>query len=101
MKVAFAFFATLLAAFAAAASDLEDLALDGYGVLSKTQVDGEFEGCEYDKQISLMNGLVFVCSTYHYHYAYSPRVLILKHLQTGDIKVIIDDDATSGTLYRR
>ncbi|WP_064712086.1 hypothetical protein [Rhizobium bangladeshense] len=83
------------------ASDLEDLAMEGYAVALKTQVDGEYEGCDYGKQIGLMNGLIFVCSTYHYHYSYMPRVLILQQLQTGSIKVIIDNDETSGTLYRR
>ncbi|PWI54502.1 hypothetical protein B5K03_10045 [Rhizobium phaseoli] len=85
----------------AIASDLETLALEGYAVALTTQVNGTYEGCEYGKQIGLMNGLIFVCSTYHYHYSYMPRVLILQQLQTGNIKVIIDDDETSGTLYRR
>ncbi|MBX5226894.1 hypothetical protein HJC06_10710 [Rhizobium sp. NLR9b] len=83
------------------ASDLEDLAMEGYAVALKTQVDGDYEGCDYGKQIALMNGLTFVCSTYHYHYSYMPRVLILQQLRTGSIKVIIDDDETSGNLYRR
>ncbi|NZD54141.1 hypothetical protein [Rhizobium leguminosarum] len=93
--------APLLLPSHAGASDLEDLALEGYAVAQKTQVDGDYEGCNYGKQIGLLNGLVFVCSTYHYHYAYMPRVLILQQLRTSDIKVIIDDDETAGTLYRR
>lgn len=83
------------------ASDLEDLARDGYGVVEETSVDGDFEGCDFDKHIPLSNGLVFVCSEYSYTYSYSPEVLILEHVRSGDIKVLIDDEEYEGTLYRR
>ena len=83
------------------ATDLEDLCKQGYAVIEETQVDGDFEGCDFDKRIPLMNGLVFVCSTYNYSYAYMPDVLILKHVRNGDMKVIIDDEEYDGTLYRR
>jgi hypothetical protein len=81
--------------------DLEDLARDGYGVLMTTEVQGEFEGCEYGRRIPLDNGLVFVCSSYSYHYAYQPEVLILKSVQSGDVKVMIDGEEFDGTLYRQ
>jgi len=83
------------------ASDLEDLARDGYAVIEETSVDGEFEGCEHGKQIPLTNNLIFVCSEYSYSYSYSPDVLILEHVRSGDVKVLIDDDEYDGTLYRR
>ena len=83
------------------ANDLEDLAKDGYGVIEETQVDGDFEGCDFDKHIPLMNGLVFVCSSYGYSYGYMADVLILKSVRTGGIKVLIDDDEYDGTLYKR
>ncbi len=35
----------------AAASDLEYLAKEGYAVIEETQVDGDFEGCDFDKRI--------------------------------------------------
>ena len=83
------------------ASDLEDLARDGYAVVEETSVDGEFEGCAFDKRIPLSNGLLFVCSEYSYSYSYMPEVLVLKNVRSGDLKVIIDDDEYDGTLYRR
>lgn len=97
--VAAAFILSTVAS-AAGASDLEDLAKDGYAVIEETQVDGEFEGCDFDRRIKLINGLIFVCQTYSYSYAYMPDVLILKHIRTGDIKVLIDDDEYDGLLYR-
>lgn len=86
---------------AAHGEDLEELARDGYAVVEETNVDGEFEGCDYDKRIPLTNGLIFVCSEYSYSYSYRPEVLILEHVRSGDIKVLIDDEEYDGTLYRR
>lgn len=85
----------------AAASELEDRAREGYAVAEQTQVDGDFEGCDFDKHIPLTNGLVFVCSGYSYSYSYMPDVLILKNISSGDIKVLIDDEEYDGTLYKR
>jgi hypothetical protein len=82
-------------------SDLEDLAREGYAVIEETQVDGEFEGCDFGKRIPLMNGLIFVCSEYSYSYSYMPDVLILKNIRTGNLKILIDDDEYDGTLYRQ
>jgi hypothetical protein len=91
----------MLAPAPAFASDLEDLARAGYAVVAETRVDGEFEGCDYDKQISLANGLLFVCQTYHYHYSYRPEVLILQHVSSGELKVLIDDYEYRGKLYKQ
>lgn len=86
---------------AAMAGGLEDLAREGYAVVLETEVDGEFEGCDFDKRIPLQNGMVFVCSEYNYTYSYTPEVLILKHVSSGDIKVLIDDEEFEGTVFRR
>tara|TARA_R110002020_G_scaffold277225_1_gene492479 strand:- start:2251 stop:2556 length:306 start_codon:yes stop_codon:yes gene_type:complete len=87
--------------FSALASDLEDLAKDGYAVIDETTVKGyDFEGCEYDKVIAFNNGLKFKCSEYSYHYSYNPEVYILMHARHGDYKVIIDDEEFDGRLGR-
>ena len=85
----------------AIAGDLEDLAKEGYAVVEKTSVDGEFEGCDFDKRIPFTDGLVFVCSTYSYSYSYCPEVLILQHVRNGEIKVLINGREYRGKLYRR
>jgi len=79
----------------------EDYAHEGYAVIAKTRVDGEFEGCDFDKRIPLKNGLVFVCSSYSYTYGYMPEVLILKHVTNGDTKVLIKEREFRGKLWRR
>lgn len=87
--------------FSALASDLEDLAKDGYAVIDETTVKGyDFEGCEYDRVIAFNNGLKFQCSEYSYHYSYNPEVYILKHAQYDSYKVIIDDEEFEGRLGR-
>ncbi|RJT26046.1 hypothetical protein [Buttiauxella izardii] len=78
-------------AIALDASDFSDL--EGYTVAKITKVDGDFEGCEYDKKITLINGWTLTCSTYHYSYSYSPQVAILsRDIGSGySIKAVIGD----------
>jgi hypothetical protein len=90
----------LVLSTAANASDLEKLAKEGYGVLEKTNVLGEFTGCDFGKRIPLMDGLQFVCSSYSYHYSYGAEVLVLKNVRSGAVKVLIDGQEFDGTLYR-
>src|SRR6266850_4745556 len=85
---AFVAAAIALAAPSVTAADIEELAREGYAVIAETRVNGEFEGCDFDKRIPLTNGLLFVCSTYSYSYSYRPEVLILKHVGNGGSKVL-------------
>jgi|SRR5208283_5760160 len=80
------------------ASDLQELAKQGYAVAEKTSVDGEFDGCVGDNKIPLTNKLVFECHTYNYAYSYRPEVLILQNIRTGDLKVFINGQEFSGKL---
>ncbi len=84
----------------AKADDYEDMIKEGYGAIAVTSVSGTFNGCQFNEQIPLQNGMVFVCQTYHYHYAYNPEVLILKNVQTGQLGVSIDGELYEGQLYR-
>ncbi len=61
---------------------------------------GEFNGCDFNRRVPLTNGLILVCSGYAYHYAYSPKVLILKNVRSGELKILIDGEEFDGTLYR-
>ncbi|MEJ2060476.1 MAG: hypothetical protein P8Y64_08315 [Gammaproteobacteria bacterium] len=94
-------FILLAVSSVAIGSDLEDLARDGYAVIEKTQVDGDFDGCDFGRRIPLMDGLIFVCSGYGYSYAFMPEVLILKNINSSDIKILINGDEYDGYLYRR
>jgi hypothetical protein len=80
-----------------------DQKIDAYvhdGTIINTQVDGDFEGCDFDKRINFTNGLIFVCSTYSYTYSYMPRVKIFV-IKGRSPQVFIQGKSYSGTLYRR
>lgn len=77
--------------------------IDAYvygGTVINTQVDGNFEGCDFDKRIDFTNGLVFVCSTYSYTYSYMPKVKIFA-IQGKSPQVYISGKRYSGAVYRR
>lgn len=83
----------------AKALDASDFSgLEGWTITAVTEVDGDFEGCDYDKKIRFTNGLVLTCSGYSYSYAYQPDAVILtKILSVGgrqyiEIKAIIEDE---------
>jgi hypothetical protein len=84
----------------AAASDLESLAREGYGVLDATTLLGEFKGCDIGLRLPLANGLIFVCSAHHFDDAFEPEVLLLKSVKTGETKVLIDGDEVGGSIFR-
>ena len=76
--------------------------VDGYlhdGSVIKTKVIDEFEGCDWDKRIELLNGLVFVCSTYSYTYSYMPEVKIFI-MDNRNPQVFIGGKLYSGVLYK-
>jgi hypothetical protein len=43
----------------------------------RTQIDGEFEGCEYDKVYPLLDGTLLVCHEFKYVYSFSPEVIVI------------------------
>ena len=59
-----------------------------------TNIDGEWEGCNFDVH-KLTNGMYLVCSSYFYEYAYMPSVEIL--VINGQVEaVLINDEAKDG-----
>ena len=55
------------------------------GQVISTQIDGEWEGCDFDDH-RLMNGMMLTCRTYFYEYAYMPIVKII--VIEGEVKSI-------------
>lgn len=72
--------------------------LEGWTILSVTSVDGEFNGCDFDRVIRFTDGSVHRCSTYSYTYSYRPDAIIFgktMSYQGGTyttIKVLIEGD---------
>jgi hypothetical protein len=46
------------------------------GEMYTTQIDGEWEGCDFDSH-KLTNGWILQCNSYFYEYAYMPSVEII------------------------
>jgi hypothetical protein len=78
---------------------LTALESQGYKVVTKTIGKGEFTGCEFNRQVQLRNGMVFVCLGDARGRAYEPDVTILRN-NSGDIRVLIDGEEYRGTLIR-
>ncbi|HTF36068.1 MAG TPA: hypothetical protein VK714_20475 [Myxococcota bacterium] len=72
--------------------------LEGWTIISVTQVDGEFEGCEFGRVIKLMDGSSLRCSTYNYTYSFSPDAIVFGKKATNEgttllmVKVLIEDE---------
>lgn len=77
----------------------ENVCKAGYGVIQKTSIYGQFDGCTYNKIWHFTNGLIFQCQEYKYMYYYNPQVYILSN-QYGNLKVIIENNEFLGTLYK-
>jgi len=80
------------------AETLESLVSSGWIVAYSGTVSDEFNGCDYDRPIPIDGDLIFVCSSYSYHYAYRPSFKVVSN--AGLTKYLIDNEVYSGTLYR-
>lgn len=56
--------------------------LQGYTIISVTQVNGEFQGCDFGKVIRFMDGTALKCSSYSYTYSYMPDAVIFGKTMT-------------------
>lgn len=72
--------------------------LEGYVVAAVTNVDGEFQGCDYGRIIKLQNGSTFKCSSYGYTYAYSPDAVVFAKIASfqgkslATIKILVEGE---------
>lgn len=78
------------------ASDLCDLV--GFVVVACSNVVGTFEGADFGKSVSLVNGMIFTFEEYEYSYSYQPNAVVLAHsityqgTQVTLYKLVIDDE---------
>lgn len=70
------------------------------GSVVTTKVVDEFEGCDFDKRYEFDNGLIFVCQSYAYSYAYRPDVQITIP-EAGSPIVSIKGKVYRGQLYKK
>ena len=95
------FVALIGAPSAQAAESLNDFVTNGYRVISRTEVVGNFRGCERNRTVRFRDNSVFSCNAFKPHIAYSPSAVIL---QTRDVPakyaVLIDGQAYTGVFTR-
>ena len=64
--------------------------LIGYTIITQKTIDGEFEGCDFDKIIVFNDRTALRCFSYGYQYAYMPIAVILSN--GSNIKMMVGDD---------
>ncbi len=80
--------------------------LEGCTILSVTSLDGEFNGCDFDRVIRFTDGSVHRCSTYSYTYSYRPDAIIFgkrisyQGSSYTTIKVLIESEVYDMSLVR-
>jgi len=90
------FLLVLLISCFALGRDFEDFAhkLVGYTIVDIKTVDGNFEGCDYDRKIVFTDGTYVTCLDYGYTYSYMPEAIIFgtKHNGAFLYKMYIDGE---------
>ena len=73
---------------------------------TSSNVAGDFEGADFDKQVRLDNGMNFEFSENNYSYSYRPEVVILSRTAINQgrsvtiYKLLIDDELYDATRLR-
>ena len=91
------FFMAFLSCTVAADTASDFRGMEGWTIIATTQVEDEFEGCDFDKVIKFMNGMALKCSTFSYTYSFMPNAVIFaksakhKDMEFYQIKALIGD----------
>src|SRR5262249_58702375 len=75
---------------------VDDLVAAGFVVLKDTKVAGEFNGCDYGRQVPLAAGGVFTCSGFGYMHARNPKAVLLKSPNGRQYKLVIGNAVFDG-----
>jgi hypothetical protein len=78
----------------AKATVVDDLTEKGFEVVKRTNVVGDFDGCDYDRKVPLKSGGVFTCASFGYMHARNPAAVLLKKKDANQYKLVIQ-----GTVY--
>jgi hypothetical protein len=91
--------AALLAAPAQAdCDDLEQVV--GFTLVASTRVQGEFQGCDYDRLVAFDNGLTLRCSEHRPKQAQHPKALVfLRQFDVGGGTVSMVKACIDGEIY--
>jgi hypothetical protein len=72
--------------------------LEGWTVLKVTTVNGNFEGCDFDRLLELSDGTILRCNSYGYQYAYMPQAALFGQSVTLNgqaatmLRLVVEDE---------
>jgi hypothetical protein len=75
---------------------VEGLTASGFEIVKRTAVVGDFDGCDYDRQIELKGGGVFTCSSFGYMHAHNPVAVLLKKKDANLYKLVVVNTVYDG-----
>ena len=75
---------------------VDDLVANGFTVLKDTKIVGDFDGCDYGRQVPLAAGGTFTCSGFGYMHARDPKVVVLKSADGRQYKLVVGQAVFDG-----
>jgi hypothetical protein len=75
---------------------VDDLVARGFVVLKDTKVVGDFDGCDYGREVPLAAGGIFTCSGFGYMHAHNPKAVLLKSPDGRQYKLVIGNAVFDG-----
>lgn len=72
--------------------------LEGYTVVKVGTLNGEFNGCDFDRLVEFDDGTLVRCSSYGYQYAYGPTAAVFARRVTYQgstitlAKLLVEDE---------
>jgi hypothetical protein len=74
---------------------VDDLLASGFVVVKDTKVVGDFDGCDYGREVPLESGK-FTCSGFGYMHAVNPRAVVLKSPDGRQYKLVVGQAVFDG-----
>lgn len=75
---------------------VDDLTASGFVVVKQTKVAGDFDGCDYGREVPLANGGVFTCSGFGYMHARNPKAVLLRSPDGRQYKLVVENAVFDG-----
>jgi hypothetical protein len=75
---------------------VDDLVASGFVVVKDTKVVGDFDGCDYGREVPLAAGGTFTCSGFGYMHAHNPKAVLLKSPDGRQYKLVVGNAVFDG-----
>jgi hypothetical protein len=75
---------------------VDELVASGFVVVKDTKVVGDFEGCDYGREVPLAAGGTFTCRGFGYMHAHDPKAVLLKSPDGRQFKLVIGNAVFDG-----